>query len=126
MHGVGERPGHGRRDERDAHQNEVQDGDGGEVAEPHPARVQPRRVGVRDGRDRHHLHGAVRARGASRERGAGLSSSEPETAMGGSEGGGVTGPREVKGRMAVAGDKRPAFGSRRLVDSTRVFEHNAW
>ena len=68
VHGVRERPGHGRGDERDAHQNEVQDGDGGQVAEPHPARVQPRRVGVRDGRGRHNLHGAVRTRGAGRER----------------------------------------------------------
>ena len=28
--------------------------------------------------------------------------------------------------MAEAEDKRPAFGSRHLVDSSRVFEHNAW
>ncbi len=38
---VSERPGHGSGDERHAHQHEVEDGDGGEVAGPHPPAVQP-------------------------------------------------------------------------------------
>ena len=50
MDDVCECPGHGGRDERYAQQNEVEDGYGRQVAKPHPSRVQPRRVGVSNGR----------------------------------------------------------------------------
>lgn len=61
MNDVGERPGDGGGEEGDAEEDEVQDGDRGEVPEPHASCVQPRSVGVRNGRRRHCLHGYHRS-----------------------------------------------------------------
>ena len=57
MDDVREGPGQSRGEDGDAQENEVEDGYRREVAEPHPSRVQPRRVGVSDGCSCQHLHG---------------------------------------------------------------------
>lgn len=67
MDDVREGPGHGSGDEGHAHEDEVEDGDGSEVAKPHATGVEPRGVGVRDGGCRHHLHDAQRAAGRARD-----------------------------------------------------------
>ena len=49
MDDVCEGPGHGCGEDWDAEKNKVKNGDGGEVAEPHAPRIQPRGVRVCDG-----------------------------------------------------------------------------
>ena len=56
MYYVSEGPRHGGGEDGDREEDEVENGDRGEVAEPHASSVQPGGVWVGDGCSRHDLH----------------------------------------------------------------------